>query len=72
MNVPLVTTPDTTFTRIGPLDGFAVLATDGVWDVVNDQDAVNFVRNQLYMHGDAQKAAKTWWKRSLSVAVWTI
>lgn len=46
--------PYTTETELDKNDEFFILACDGVWDVVNDQDAVDLVR---YV-GDPQDAAK--------------
>ena len=44
--------PEVMSERISPHDEFVVLATDGVWDRMGSQEAVNFVRLQLHDHGD--------------------
>jgi protein phosphatase 1L len=40
--------------EIGPEDEFLLLASDGLWDVVKDQDACQLVEKEL----DAEAAAK--------------
>lgn len=37
---------------------FVILASDGVWDVVSSEQAINLVRRHLALHGDAQAAAE--------------
>lgn len=47
--------------RVEPLveiDEFFVLATDGLWDVMQSQQVVNFVRLSLNEHKDMERAAK--------------
>ena len=54
---PLIPDPDV---RVEPLradDEFLVMACDGLWDVLSSQQAVNFVRRRLVLHGDVGKAA---------------
>jgi serine/threonine protein phosphatase PrpC len=44
--------------RVDPkMDEFLILASDGVWDALPSQAAVNFVRRKLSEHGDIQRAA---------------
>ncbi|KAL6761608.1 phosphatase 2C-like domain-containing protein, partial [Haematococcus lacustris] len=40
-------TPEVVRTRLMPGDAFVVLASDGLWDVMTDQDAVDAVRSAL-------------------------
>lgn len=35
-----------------------ILASDGLWDVFQCQEAVNFVRKQLFVYKDLHKAAR--------------
>ena len=42
--------PDITQTVIEPDDEFMVLACDGIWDVMSNQEVVDFVRPRLRMH----------------------
>ena len=55
---PLIAAPDVRFEPLRPEDEFLVLACDGVWDVMTNRDAVNFVRRRLVRHGDVQRAAR--------------
>jgi hypothetical protein len=47
-----------TVQAIGPTDEFVVLATDGLWDVMPSQAAVNFLRLRLSNHRDLARATK--------------
>lgn len=48
-NTPHVThRPDTFKYKIKSTDEFIILACDGVWDVLQSDEAVNFVRDQFY------------------------
>lgn len=54
---PTVTaTPEVTIRTLDEEDEFALLASDGLWDALSMQQAVNFVRRQLSDHCDMQKA----------------
>ncbi len=39
----MVAEPEVTVTSLSPADAFLVLASDGLWDVVSNQDAVGLV-----------------------------
>lgn len=39
--------PDVTATPITEIDDFLIIACDGLWDVIGDQDAVNFVYHAM-------------------------
>ncbi|CAJ0757492.1 15551_t:CDS:2, partial [Entrophospora sp. SA101] len=43
----VIGSPYTTETNITESDSFLILACDGLWDVCNDQDAVNLVKDIL-------------------------
>ena len=53
----LVALPEVTKTQIQASDEFVVVASDGVWDVLGSQQALNFVRRRLRAHKCAQRAA---------------
>jgi len=43
----ICSTPDVLIKEISPDDEFLILACDGIWDVMTNQDAVDFVRPRL-------------------------
>ncbi|KAG8820656.1 Protein phosphatase 2C 1 [Serendipita sp. 401] len=51
----VVGAPYTTETELGPHDEFIIVACDGLWDVTEDQEAVDLVRDKQ----DAQQMAKS-------------
>jgi protein phosphatase PTC2/3 len=44
---PVISIPDVHSEVITPMTEFAIVATDGLWDIVNPQEAVNLVRKRL-------------------------
>lgn len=51
-NTPYVThKPDTFVYKIKPTDEFIIMACDGVWDVLQNHEAINFVRDHDYDNG---------------------
>lgn len=51
-------TPDVVVHEIKGQDEFMVLGCDGLYDVMDPQDVVNFVRAKLGLHGDVQHATE--------------
>ncbi|GMG17886.1 unnamed protein product [Phytophthora fragariaefolia] len=51
-------TPDVVAHEIKSQDEFMVLGCDGLYDVMEPQDVVNFVRAKLGLHGDVQHATE--------------
>ena len=54
----VVSEPDVYTEVITPMTEFAIIATDGLWDVTSPQAAVNMVRKCLSKEGDLKQAAK--------------
>ncbi|KAF4131645.1 Protein phosphatase 2C [Phytophthora infestans] len=51
-------TPDIVVHEVKSQDEFMVLGCDGLYDVMEPQDVVNFVRAKLGLHGDVQHATE--------------
>lgn len=54
----VIATPDIAGEVVTPMTEFAILASDGIWDVMTPQLAVNFVRKMLSKNNDIQAAAR--------------
>ncbi|CAN0383608.1 unnamed protein product, partial [Ascophyllum nodosum] len=52
------------------LDDFVVLASDGLWDHVTNEEAVEIVRAAAYEDGDPKSAGDRLIKRVLERAAW--
>jgi protein phosphatase 2C family protein 2/3 len=64
---PCTSEPEITFLQLSPLMEFAVVACDGLWDVLTSQQVVNFVRRRLLAHSDAARAARELVSKALEV-----
>jgi serine/threonine protein phosphatase PrpC len=62
----VISTPEVFREVITPMTEFAVMATDGLWDVMTAQMAVTFVRNILHKHRDLEEAARSLTKEAIS------
>ncbi|KAJ0045554.1 hypothetical protein Pint_05087 [Pistacia integerrima] len=54
----VIALPDIFQIDLGSDAEFILLASDGLWDYMNNSEAVTFVRNQLQQHGDVQVACE--------------
>ena len=54
----MIVHPDVYARAVAPDDEFVLLASDGLFDVLSSQQAVNFIRKKLRGHGDVQLAAQ--------------
>jgi len=63
---PLIATPEIISEVITPMTEFAIIATDGLWDIISPQEAVNFIRKNLLKKQDLQEAARSLCKEALS------
>ena len=61
----VISTPEIISEVITPKTEFAVMATDGLWDVMTPQIAVNYIRNMLHKHRDLEEAAKNLTKEAI-------
>jgi serine/threonine protein phosphatase PrpC len=55
---PVTAEPEVTHEPLQPADEFAVIASDGVYDVMTSQQLVNFVRRKLLAHRDVARASR--------------
>lgn len=55
---PLTANPDITINILTSKDEFIVMACDGLWDVMNNQDVVDFIRLRLHKKQDLQLISK--------------
>jgi len=60
LSVPQVVTsePEVSITELNDDDKFLIIASDGVWDYMTNEDVVEFVEGRLNVHQDPQMAAK--------------
>jgi len=49
--------PEVTIRNLQPQDELVILASDGLWDAMDSQLAVSFIRHELATHHDVQRAA---------------
>jgi len=54
---PVIAVPDVVAEVITPMTEFGIIASDGLWDVMEPQLSVNFVRKLLSKKNDLQEAA---------------
>ncbi|RLN79485.1 hypothetical protein BBJ28_00009264 [Nothophytophthora sp. Chile5] len=54
----VIPTPEITVTELSGDDEFLLLASDGLYDVLKDQEAVEFVRQKIIELGDVQRAVE--------------
>lgn len=50
--------PDVKHIEITPSDEFVIVACDGVWDMIQNQEAVDFIRNEVAEHDDISLACE--------------
>jgi serine/threonine protein phosphatase PrpC len=62
----VISTPEVFSELITPMTEFAIMATDGLWDVMTPQMAVTFVRNMLHKHRDLEEAARSLTKEAIT------
>lgn len=62
----VIAEPEVRAELVTPKTEFAILATDGLWDVMAPQIAITFVRGKLLLHRDLQRATKELVKEAIS------
>ncbi|CAI9088061.1 OLC1v1022293C2 [Oldenlandia corymbosa var. corymbosa] len=55
---PLTAEPEVHRITLTEDDEFLIIGSDGIWDAVSNQDAVDLVLRELRQHGDPQKCAR--------------
>lgn len=50
--------PDVMHIELEPQDEFVIVACDGVWDMMTNEQAVGFVRDEVANHGDLSLACE--------------
>ncbi|CCW70457.1 unnamed protein product [Phytomonas sp. Hart1] len=53
--------------ELTPLDEFVIIACDGVWDTISNEEAVEFVRNEVADHGDISLACERMMNTCLAI-----
>lgn len=53
----VISKPDVVDFVVLPSHEFVILASDGLWEVFDVQQVINFTRQRLYEHGDIQRAS---------------
>ena len=64
-NGALICTPDVVLHTVEPEDEFFIIASDGVWDVLSNEEAVHFIRRQFHKGLGVAGAAKELVRKSL-------
>jgi [calcium/calmodulin-dependent protein kinase] kinase len=54
----VIASPDVVSEVITPMTEFAIIASDGLWDIMTPQNVVNFVRKMLSKNSDLHAAAR--------------
>jgi serine/threonine protein phosphatase PrpC len=58
MKSPVISTPDITSEVVTPMTEFAVMASDGLWDTIEPQAVVNFVKRKIQKKEDLDTISK--------------
>ena len=63
-HVGVISEPDIIIHELTPADKFIVIATDGVWEFITNQDCVDIV-SDFYESGNIEKACDVLMQRSI-------
>ena len=67
MREKIISQPDVISEILSKDDEFLLLASDGLFDAITSQQAVNFVRRKIRKHGDVQVAAQELVNKALAL-----
>lgn len=59
---PVIVTPSLNHLDVQPSDEFVVLATDGLWDVMEPSDVMRWARNKFKQGKGAQEVSVLGWQ----------
>jgi serine/threonine protein phosphatase PrpC len=63
----VIAIPEITTELVTPMTEFLIIASDGLWDVMSPQTAVNFVRNSFSKRHNLEEAAQLLVREAIAI-----